>query len=192
MLSSSRTGRIVLAGWANRSNAANNDFTVLRYNSNGTLDSTFGNGGQTVFILDNLADEEFTSVVLQADGKILALGDSNSSNHSGFLLARLNSNGTLDTAFGTGGIVRTSFNANVQTEALLLQPDGKLIAGGYNFYGDSNFLLARYEFAGLQMTAAVSRKTHESAGSFDVALPPTGAPGVECRNGGGHHARFFV
>ncbi len=187
-------GKIILAGAANRSNAANLDFAVVRYNANGTLDTTFGNGGHVVFILDNLADEEFTSVVLQGDGKILALGDSNAANHSGFLLARLNPDGALDPAFGSSGIVRTPFGSHsVQTEQIVLQPDGKLLAGGFTpLYNTSDFALARYEFGSLQMTSAASRKTHGSAGSFDIALPATGAPGVECRSSGGSHSLVFT
>ena len=43
----------------------------------------------------------------------------------------------------------------------------------------------------LQLTTAVSRKTHGGAGTFDVALPLTGNPGVECRNSGGNHTLVF-
>ncbi len=188
-------GKIVLVGAANRSYASNLDFAVLRYNANGTLDATFGNGGQTVFVLDNLADEEFTSVVLQPDGKIIALGDSNSSNRRGFLLARLKTDGALDATFGTGGIVATSFGSNsVQSAALVSQPDGRLVAGGFTpLYNTGDFALARYEFASpLQMTSAVSRKTHGSAGTFDIPLALSGPPAVECRSSGGDHTLVFT
>ena len=188
-------GKIILVGAANRSYASNLDFAVLRYNANGTLDASFGNGGQTVFVLDNLADEELTSVVLQPDGKIVALGDSNSSNRRGFLLARLNENGALDTTFGTGGIVATPFgNNSVQSAALVSQPDGKLLAGGFTpLYNTGDFALARYEFASpLQLTGAVSRKTHGSAGAFDITLPLSGPPAVECRSTGGEHTLVFT
>lgn len=170
-------GKIILAGAANRSNASNLDFAVVRYNSNGTLDSTFGDGGKFVFILDNLADEELTSVVLQSDGKILALGDSNSANHSGFLLARLNTNGTLDTTFGNGGIVRTPFGGDsVQSEHLLFQPDGKLLAGGFSpLYNTSDFVLARYLF-GATAPPPTPTPTMTPAATPTPSLTPTPTP----------------
>ncbi|MDQ6766152.1 MAG: dockerin type I domain-containing protein [Verrucomicrobiota bacterium] len=178
-------GKIICAGWANRSNAANDDFVLLRYNANGALDPTFGTGGKVVFILDNLADEALTSVVLQADGKILALGDSNSSNRTGFLLFRFNPDGSFDPSFGVGGMVRTPFGSDsISSEQILFQPDGKLLAGGFSpLYNTSDFILARYTFGSVQLTGAASRKTHGTAGTFDLPLPLTGTPGVECRSG---------
>ena len=44
----------------------------------------------------------------------------------------------------------------------------------------------------IQLTGAVSRKTHGSAGAFDVSLPLSGEPGVECRSSGGHHSLIFT
>jgi len=121
------------------------DFAMVRYNADGSLDQGFGSGGKVVFGLENLRDEEFTSVALQTDGKIVVLGDSNSSANSGLLVFRYNPNGTADPAFGSGGMVRTTFAGNVQSVAVVIQPDGRIVAAGYSpLYQNSDFVLARY------------------------------------------------
>ncbi|HEY0428294.1 MAG TPA: FG-GAP-like repeat-containing protein [Pyrinomonadaceae bacterium] len=138
-------GKIVSVGAALPS-SYDLDFSLIRYNPNGSLDPTFGTGGKVVFGLESLHDEELSDVVIQSDGKILALGDSNSSNNSGFLLLRFNPDGTRDTSFGSNGIVRTPFGSNAAyTTALLLQPDAKIIAAGYTpLFQSSDFALVRY------------------------------------------------
>jgi hypothetical protein len=64
-----------------------------------------------------------------------------------FGLARVNPDGTLDTAFGSGGVLTTTINGNEAIQAVLIQPDGKIIAVGNsqnNATGQSFFALARY------------------------------------------------
>jgi uncharacterized delta-60 repeat protein len=137
-------GKIISVGSA-LPNSYDLDFAMIRYTAGGTLDTTFGNGGKVVFGLESLHDEEFTSVAVQGDGKILALGDANSSVNSGFLIFRFNSNGSPDTSFGSGGRVRTTFSSAVQSEVIVLQPDARIIAAGYSpLYQSSDFVLARY------------------------------------------------
>jgi uncharacterized delta-60 repeat protein len=138
-------GKIVSVGAALPS-SFDLDFSLIRYNPDGTLDPTFGTGGKVVLGLESLHDEELSSVAIQGDGKIVALGDSNSANNSGFLLLRFNSNGTLDTGFGSAGIVRTPFGSNAAfTRSLLIQPDAKIVAAGYSpLFQSSDFALARY------------------------------------------------
>lgn len=85
----------------------------------GDLDPTFGGDG-IVFP----ARGEARALVLQPDGKLVVTG-------SGFVLVRLNDDGSLDPTFGTGGTVITDFSNGVdQSFALVLQPDGKLVAAG--------------------------------------------------------------
>src|SRR6185437_1590019 len=87
---------------------------------------------------------ELAAVVLQSDGKIVALGD----NGPYFLLLRFNQDGSLDTTFGNGGTIETSFNSDlVQANDLASQPDGKVVAGGFSekpYYKNADFALARY------------------------------------------------
>jgi uncharacterized delta-60 repeat protein len=122
------------------------DMAMIRYNSDGSLDQGFGSGGKVVFGLESLKDEEFTAVALQTDAKIVVLGDSNSYTNTGFLVFRYFPNGTPDTSFGTGGMVRTTFaGGTAQTSSLVIQADGRILAAGYSpIYQNSDFVLARY------------------------------------------------
>lgn len=140
-------GKMLLGGVSNFLPMQNvGSSIILRVNADGTLDATFGTGGTVVFGLESLHDEEFIEVAIQPDGKILALGDSNSSNNSGFLLWRFNPNGTPDTSFGTGGMVRTPFGSNAAfTSTVLIQPDGKILAAGFTpLFQSSDFAVVRY------------------------------------------------
>ncbi len=135
-------GKIVVAGEANA------DFAVARYNSDGTLDSSFGTGG-TVITSINVFDSAY-DVVLQADGKILAAGESGDGNNADFALLRYTSSGALDSTFGAGGIVTTAIGAGDEiASSLAAQASGKIIVGGFSFNGaNADFALARYNTDG--------------------------------------------
>lgn len=90
--------RIVLAGFA--SNGTDNDFMVVRFTADGFPDGTFGTNG--VVLLDLGANDRAACVELQADGKIL-VGGSTLATEVQAAVIRLNTDGTLDPAFGTGG-----------------------------------------------------------------------------------------
>ena len=122
--------------------------SVARYNSNGTLDTTFDSDGKVLIDFGSF-DQSAYSVLIQPDGKIVTVGYPNTeSSDSDFLLARLNTNGSLDTTFGVGGKVRTSFgDLNGGAYGAVLQPDGKIVAVGFNATQTSSgvdFALARY------------------------------------------------
>jgi uncharacterized delta-60 repeat protein len=127
-------GKIVAIG-----NRSTTDFALARYNSDGSLDTSFGTGG--LVITDFGGIEQADSGLLQTDGKIIAIGSSSSD----FALARYNPDGSLDTSFGTGGLVTTDFGGDDRANSGLLQTDGKIIAlGSSNASGDNDFALARY------------------------------------------------
>jgi uncharacterized delta-60 repeat protein len=96
-------------------------------------DSSFGRRGLATVNFGS-AGQTAHSILLQPDGKLVAVGFSdNESADSDFLMARINSNGSLDSTFGTAGEVRTSFgDLNGGANAGLLQADGKVIALGFN------------------------------------------------------------
>ena len=115
-------GKLVTAGL---SYSYNNDYTVLtsvfalaRYNTNGSLDTTFGNGGIVTTAIGT-TDDTAQAVVIQPDGKIVAAGNSDASTSDSpahrFALVRYNSNGTLDPTFGTGGIVTTTIGTDARS-----------------------------------------------------------------------------
>jgi uncharacterized delta-60 repeat protein len=141
-------GRIVAAGFATGQNGGAQNFAVARYTSNGILDTTFSGDGKTQIDFGNCC-QGANKVLLQSDGKIVAVGGSNGeSSEDDFLLARLNRRGTLDRTFGIDGKVRTSFgDLNGGANGALLQPDGKIVAVGFQAtfsHEWSNLALARY------------------------------------------------
>ncbi len=126
-------GKIVAAGTTVTRNGLDQLFAVVRYNSDGSQDAAFGNGGLATVDFGSFL-QSARSVLIQSDGKLIAVGypDTESSD-SDFLTARLNTDGTLDSSFGVGGKVRTSFgNLNGGANAAVLQPDGKIVAVGFN------------------------------------------------------------
>ena len=139
-------GEIVVAGFTNGS-ASNSDFALARYNRNGSLDVTFGNGGKVT--TDFQGSTDFASAVtLQPGGKIIVAGSAFGVNTSqDFALARYNRNGSLDVTFGNGGKVTADFfgDSDVGT-AIALQRGGKIIVVGNAFITNvgADFALARY------------------------------------------------
>ena len=140
-------GKIVAAGYSSR--GSNDDFALVRYNTDGTLDTSFGTSGKVITPVGNSTDV-VTSVAIQPDGKIVAAGYSSSSSTYDFALVRYNTDGTLDTSFGTGGKVVTPVgNSNDEAFSVAMQADGKIVAAGYS-YSSSNddFALVRYNTDG--------------------------------------------
>jgi uncharacterized delta-60 repeat protein len=160
-------GKIVAAGFAHVN--ADFDFALARYNSNGTLDTTFGTGGKkkTAFGVPSVA--QGNSVTIQRDGKIVVTGLTVVNNLANFALARYNSNGTLDATFGTGGKAVTNFGADDRAFSAALQTDGKIVAAGMT---GNDFALARYNTNGtLDGTFGTGGKViTDFAGANDIAL----------------------
>ena len=172
-------GKIVAAGFANLDGA--HDFALVRYNSNGTLDASFGTGGKvtTAFLSQGFSEAQANSVAVQPDGRIVAAGNAMVGGAFDFALARYNSNGTLDASFGTGGRVTTDFaGANDQAESVAVQPDGRIIAAGAAglfINRGFDFALARYNSNGtLDTSFGTSGKvTTDFAGANDVPSEPS-------------------
>ncbi len=155
-------GKIVAAGYTN--GGTYDDFAIIRYNSNGTLDASFGSGGKV--ITDNLGfNDRAFSVVLQSDGKIVVGGFSGSSD---FFLTRYHTDGTLDSSFGTGGKVSTDFGNGDNGNALAIQSDGKIVLAGVVYNGSYNiFGVARYNSDGsLDNTFGTGGKTTTDFGTY--------------------------
>ncbi|MFN9436542.1 MAG: delta-60 repeat domain-containing protein, partial [Planctomycetota bacterium] len=140
-------GKIVVAGYAY--NGSNNDFALVRYNADGTLDTSFGTGGKVTTNIGTSTDNSY-SVTIQPDGKIVVAGLSSISGTNNFALVRYNADGSLDNSFGTGGIVTTDIGASHDNGySVTLQPDGKIVVGGSASNGsDLDFALVRYNADG--------------------------------------------
>jgi uncharacterized delta-60 repeat protein len=120
-------GRIVAAGWAGV--LGDFRFGLARYNANGQLDASFGQGGRVTLTFPGSSRADGLSLALQPDGKILVGGDVLSGNYS-FALARFNANGSLDQGFGAGGLVTTDFGGDDTAYAMSLQRNGRIILAG--------------------------------------------------------------
>jgi uncharacterized delta-60 repeat protein len=99
----------------------------------GHLDSSFGTGGVFTTNFNQTNVTVANGAALQSDGKIVVVG----STPGGDALVRLNTNGTLDSSFGSGGIVNTDFGSLGPVVAVAIQPDGKIVAAATGFLGGS-------------------------------------------------------
>jgi len=138
-------GRIVAAGFAN-SCGGYYCFAVARYNANGSLDTTFGTDGK---VTTDFFNEEGWAHALAIDSsdRIVLAGDT----FGYFTLVRYNTDGSLDTTFGTDGKVADDFGGGENVPfALAIDSNGKIVVAGYttsdNLYAD--FALARYNSDG--------------------------------------------
>jgi uncharacterized delta-60 repeat protein len=144
-------GRIVVGGYSDAS-GTDKDFLVVRYHGDGTLDTSFGDGGKRVTNIGDGTDQVY-ALARQPDGKIVAAGSAAFSQSTGqdFALIRYNTDGSLDDGFGVGGKVTTainSFGANELIYAIVLQPVGgetRIVAVG----GEGTFIAARYTSTGM-------------------------------------------
>jgi uncharacterized delta-60 repeat protein len=140
-------GKIVVAG-------GNGNIVVVRYNGDGSLDNTFGSGGIVTTDFGSSSDDG-RSIAVQSDGKIVVAGRSDNGTLGVVALARYNSNGSLDTAFGTGGKVTTFDGSDgMSGNSVVIQSDGKIVVAGNKGdnstpgLGQSDFALLRYDSNG--------------------------------------------
>jgi uncharacterized delta-60 repeat protein len=147
-----------------------NQIGLARYNADGSADSSFGQSGQVVTPFPNGGGMAWATA-LQADGKVVVAGQTlpAGGGHWAFSLLRYNTNGSLDTTFGSGGIVATP-NGTGDSKAwgVAIQPDGRIVAAGSvqaaAGSGDWNFMTARY-LAGPEVGTFTSSAAAVTAGS---------------------------
>ena len=110
------------------------DTLIARYNTDGSLDTSFGTNGFTTTVIGVFS--QATAVTLQSDGKIVTTGYGNSSFSSvsqpeQSFVARYNTNGSLDTSFGSGlGYATTSTGAINQSQGLVIDEIGRITITG--------------------------------------------------------------
>lgn len=159
-------GRILLAGY---STGSSQDFTLVRYLTNGSRDDGVGIGGIVTTDFNSNIDRAY-AMVIQPDGKIVIAGTTFTGSYNDFALARYLSNGSLDTSFGTGGKVTTPVGPNYdEIHGLAVQSDGKIVAAGHVYDAGfvSDFGLVRYESDGQPDTS------FGVAGKITTALGPS-------------------
>ena len=140
-------GKIVTAGVTSTGDPTrpNYDFALVRYNADGTLDTTFNSTGKVTTPIGTGTEQAY-AVALQSAGKIVAAGYSLTGSTNDFAVVRYNTNGSLDTSFNGTGKVTTKFGTgHAQGHSVAVQPDGKIVVAGESGSGDSmDFAVVRY------------------------------------------------
>jgi uncharacterized delta-60 repeat protein len=152
-------GKLVVAGSSADSTTMYSVFALARYNPDGTLDTSFGEGTGIVRTSIGI-NAQASAIVEQTDGKLVVAGSAGDNGASTmFALARYTADGILDTSFGGGGMVTTQIGtySSDHARSLLQQTDGKLVAAGSSVLGagipghesaGGAFALARYNTDG--------------------------------------------
>jgi len=129
-------GKILVAGTATFTDAGNKKryaFSIVRYNPDGSLDTSFGAAGKVVNSVPSTSAQPY-ALALQPDGKIVLAGYtfSYTTYEADFTLARYNPDGSLDATFASRGRTATSLGAdNEAFRSLIITPDGSILAAGY-------------------------------------------------------------
>ncbi len=130
------SGKIFAAGYANDP-AMSNGYALAIYQTNGVLE-------RQVIQQISAGSDQARDAICQSDGKIILGGDSEMPSNSSFTTVRFNVDATLDTSYGTNGIIRTDFGiSRTAISSLAIQPDGKIMATGVD-YSDYKIAVARY------------------------------------------------
>ena len=138
-------GKIVVAGFADQASGFNSDFALARYDSDGTLDASFDGDGIVTTDLRG-QDDNITGLVIQPDGKIVAVGTAGED----IALARYTTDGKLDPKFGNGGSKTTDLGFVDVANGVALTASGQILLAGYTIGAKLNndFLLERYNTNG--------------------------------------------
>jgi len=171
-------GKIVVAGYSDV--GSTNNLVLVRYNTNGSLDTTFDSDGKAISDIGSSNTDRPNSAVLQADGKIVVAGYSNTGGSDNFVVVRFNTNGSFDTTFGIDGKVSTDIGTNSgdQARSIVLQADGKIVVAGTSDTGGSdNYALVRYNATSLSAALASTSSTSSSA---SITFTVTGTEAIDC------------
>jgi len=122
-------GKIVVVGYSFNA-AGQSCFTVLRYGTDGTLDTSFADSGKVVTSVAKNGSAD--SVAMQSDGKIVVAGNSFiDGGNNDFAVGRYNANGKLDSSFNQTGKASADFGAHDLPRSVALHSDGRIVVAGY-------------------------------------------------------------
>jgi uncharacterized delta-60 repeat protein len=182
-VSTQSDGKILVCGNSGPANSTVRPFfAVARITTNGVLDTTFGSSG-IVLTAFNISTSSSIArcMAVQPDGKIVLGGvtPNATTQTNNFALVRLNPIGTVDTTFGTDGKVTTSVisAADYGISKLLVQPDGKIVAGAVYANSGIKMAMLRYLSNGLlDSTFGINGivATNESSGNCSIAMQADG------------------
>lgn len=153
-------GKIVVGGYATI--AAQHDFALLRYNANGTLDTSFDTDGLVTTDINASSCDEVNSLAMQPDGKIIAAGGCQFA-ASDSPIVRYNTDGSLDTTYSGDGISTMVFGTgSSKIHDIQIRPDGRLWGAGTAYSGST------WDFATVAFLADGSPDTSWSTDGRDL------------------------
>ncbi|WP_417914309.1 delta-60 repeat domain-containing protein [Candidatus Electronema sp. JM] len=153
-------GKILAAGYS--SSDKDRDFALVRYNSDGSLDQSFGKNGVAVSPVGSSHDE-ITDVAAQADGGIIITGSAQGSSGRAVVLGRYLPNGTLDATFAEKGFALSMVGVDAQAESVALGNNGQLLVSGTYSDGQRRSLMV--------LSFASSGHLNQNFGEKGVAVP---------------------
>jgi uncharacterized delta-60 repeat protein len=170
-------GRIVAAG--SSYNGFDFDFALVRYNPNGSLDTSFDGTGKVTTAVSSNDDDRGNAAAIDSQGRIVVAGTSDGV----FALARYNPNGRLDTSLGGTGVVATPIGAlGGSADAVAIDAQDRIVAAGYaQGVTNNDFALARYigdavaPSASIDSGLADGSYTNNTSPSFAFSSNETGA-----------------
>jgi uncharacterized delta-60 repeat protein len=138
-------GKLIVAGFTYSED--NFYMTLLRYDSNGKLDSTFAKGG--IAITDIKSSIGKLDLAMQNDGKIILVGPSEVDNTHHFTVVRFNNNGSPDNSFGKNGITKTIIGDFSEAESVAIDSFGNIVVAGTTGLENESFVVAMYNQNGI-------------------------------------------
>lgn len=165
-------GKIIVVGYSKNQYGNNQAMAILRYTSNGVLDTTFGGGDGVVlrqFSYDN--NDTANAVAIDSSDRIVVVGKAGTD----WIFSRYTSSGSADTSFGTTGTLSLSGLATYHSGlAVAIQSNGKIVAAGYA--AESNFVVAGIVLVRLNSNGSADTsfdgdgvKTTALSSGFDMA-----------------------
>jgi len=165
-------GRIVVAGSAKSLTSFDPDFAAVRLNSDGSLDTSFGNGGKSVVAVGPGFYDAASSLALQIDGKIVLAGQGTVGTVGGFVVARLNSDGTVDPGFGDAGRVAVAVPGGFGASGVVIDASGRIVMSGSALVG------SYWQFAFVRLASNGTPDTgFGTGGNGIVTIPVSGGSG---------------
>ncbi len=170
-------GKIIVAGYTR---AGTKFFmTLLRYDSFGNLDTSFGEKGIKITNINGRRGK--MDLALQPDGKIVLVGPSEVNGSHHFTLIRFNGNGSIDNSFGKNGVVKTIIGNYSEAEAVALQPNGNIVVAGSTEKDKESFVVAMYNPSGYLVTdfgdngfVIIDFSSNSTDRAHDVAIDKAG------------------
>lgn len=169
-------GKIVIVGRVQRSSTGDFDFGIVRLNSDGSLDTTFNSTGKrTVFFdLGGTKEDEATDVAIDSNGKIVVVGFAERATPTGnfdYAVARLNSDGSLDTTFNSTGKATVAFDLGGSNadycSCVAIDSSNRIVLGG----GVKRTAVQDYDFGVARLkTDGTLDTTFNSTGKRQIAF----------------------